>query len=169
MACTLLLMRHSYAAAEDGMRDFDRPLTGAGVELAERTGLLLKKLGATPDLMITSSAARTVATGRCIAEQFPGDTPQVARDELYQARSSAYLPTVQSAATPETPTVLAIGHNPGIGTLMNQLADGRFPVPPATVGIYSIDADDWSDLPALNDRNATLTHLIIEGTLEPNP
>lgn len=169
MPCTLLLMRHSYAASEDGGRDFDRQLTPAGISLANATGVVLRDLDIKPDLIVTSSAARTVATGRCVADQFTPAIGQVPRDDLYLARSSAYLPAVQSEVTDATPTVLAIGHNPGIGSLINGLADDRFPISPATVGIYTIDADNWFDIPALNDRNATLTHLIIEGKLESNP
>lgn len=165
MTRTLLLMRHSYAASEDSVRDFDRPLTDAGRRLARETGQLLKELNLVPNLIVTSAAARTVTTGQCVAEQFEPAVSQVAREDLYQARSSAYLPAIQSEVEPETSTILAIGHNPGIGTLITNLADRRFPVSPATVGVYTIDTEDWFEVPTLNDRNASMTHLIINGQL----
>lgn len=166
MTCTLILMRHSYAADENSHRDFDRPLTDHGVSLADSTGQLLRDLNIVPQLIVTSSAVRTVTTARHVATQFDPSVPQVHRDDLYQAGPSCYLPAVQSEAAPDVSSVLAIGHNPGMSSLICGLAGERLPVPPATVGVFSLDAEDWFDLTSLSSQTATLTHLIVNGQLE---
>jgi phosphohistidine phosphatase len=161
MTCTLILMRHSHAVDEYSCRDFDRQLTGAGIQLANETGRLLNELNIMPDVIVTSAAARTVATGRCVAEQFESDIPVVPRHDLYQAGSTVYLPAIQSEAKPDSSTLLAIGHNPGIGSLMSGLAGRNLAVSPATTGVYSIGADDWHEFSVLSNMVARLTHLII--------
>jgi phosphohistidine phosphatase len=162
-------MRHSHAVGEHGCRDFDRQLTNAGLQLADKTGQLLNDLAITPDLIVTSAAVRTVQTGQRIAAHFATEIPSVARDDLYQGNPSAYLPAIQSEASPDTSVILAIGHNPGIGSLISRLAETGVSVPPATVGIYSVDTDDWLELPALSNQSATLTHLIVDGQLTTHP
>jgi len=166
MTCTLILMRHSHAASENSCRDFDRPLTNAGLQLADVTGQLLNNLAVTPDLIVTSAAVRTVQTGQRIAAQFTTDIPSVARDDLYQSSPSAYLPAIQAEASPKTSVILAIGHNPGIESLISRLTETGISVPPATVGIYSVAVDDWHKLPTLSNQLVSLTHLIVDGQLK---
>lgn len=164
MICTLILMRHSRAVGEHTCRDFDRQLTDDGIQLAKATGILLNKLRIVPDLIMTSAASRTVQTGECVAKQFESNIPVIPRQDLYQADASAYLPSIQSQAV-DTRTILCVGHNPGIGSMISSLAGQHIPVDPATTAVYSVDADDWSGLPSLNNQVARLTHLIVGAKL----
>jgi len=165
MTCTLILMRHSHAADGQGCRDFDRQLTVAGVRLAADTGRLLSKLCIVPDLIVTSAAVRTVQTGRYLAEQFDTETRLVPRQDLYQAGPAGYLSAISAEAEPMISAILCIGHNPGIGLMISNLAGQRLAVPPAAVGIFEVDAEDWIQLPPLNSANSQLTHLIIDAQL----
>jgi len=166
MTCTLILMRHSHAVGEHSCRDFDRQLTNAGLQLADATGQLLNDLAIAPDLIVTSAAVRTIQTGQRVAVQFTTEIPSVARDDLYQGSPSVYLPAIQAEASTETSVILAIGHNPGIESLISRLAETRISVPPATVGIYSVAVDDWHELPALSSQLVSLTHLIVDAQLK---
>jgi len=158
-------MRHSHAVDEHNCRDFDRQLTKSGRQLAAETGQRLNELNVVPDFIIASSAARTMQTGQQVVAQFENDIPLIARDDLYQSRPSVYLPAIQSEGSPDTPVVLAIGHNPGIGSLISSLAAIRLAVPPATMGVYSIDTGNWLELSSLSTRISTLTHLIVDAQL----
>ncbi|MCH2213383.1 MAG: hypothetical protein MK110_18945 [Fuerstiella sp.] len=155
-------MRHSHAVGEYSCRDFDRQLTEPGRQLACETGRLLNDLHIVPSVIVTSAAARTLATGRCVAEQFKSNIPVVPRHDLYQAAPAAYLPAIQAEAMPDSSTLLAIGHNPGIGSLISDLAGRNLAVPPATAGVYSIAADHWTEFSVLSSMVARLTHLIID-------
>ena len=166
MTCTLILMRHSYAADGQSCRDFDRELTVAGIRLASDTGRLLSELCVVPDLIVTSAAARTVQTGQCVAEKLESDTVQlITRLDLYQAPPVAYLSAIHLETTFVTSTVLCIGHNPGIEMLISSLAGQRLSVPPATAGIFEIATEDWFKLPSLSNENSQLTHLIVGAQL----
>ncbi|MCH2203666.1 MAG: histidine phosphatase family protein [Fuerstiella sp.] len=154
-------MRHSHAVDEYSCRDFDRQLTGAGIQLANQTGRLLNEMNIVPDMIVTSAAERTVATSRCVAEQFESDIPIAPRHDLYQAGPAAYLPAIQAEAMPDSSTLLAIGHNPGIGSLISGLAGRNLAVSPATAGVYSIGTDDWHEFSVLSNMVEQLTHLII--------
>ena len=165
MTCTLILMRHSYAADGHCCRDFERKLTGTGVGLAKATGKLMNERNITPDLIVTSAATRTVQTSECVAEQFESNIRLVLRPDLYQAGPSAYLPAIQSEAAPNTTTILSIGHNPAIESMISGLAGQRLSVSPATAGVFSIDAEDWFDLPSLNSQTAKFIQLIVGAKL----
>jgi len=156
-------MRHSHAADAPGFRDFDRPLTTAGVQLAEVTGHLLRELGYVPDRVVASAAARTRATAEHVTEQFESAVETHSSDELYQAPPSAYLPAIQRIVHPNTAVVMAVGHNPGIGSLICSLAGHRHFIPPATVGIFQLDTDDWFQLKGLNHNSVSFVQLIANG------
>lgn len=168
MNCTLILMRHSHAVAEHSCRDFDRQLTADGRQLAEATGSRLDALGLVPDLILTSAAVRTVQTGECVADQFESGISLISSRNLYQAAPSAWLPAIKSAAAPAARTILCIGHNPGIGAMISRLAGQRLPAAPATTGVFSIEAADWTGISSINERIAKLTHLIIDAQVTSN-
>ena len=161
MSCTLILMRHSHAAAEHSCPDFERQLTESGVELAKATAELLCELDVVPDLIVASSAVRTMTTAQSVAEQFECIVPVSSCDNLYQAGPSAYLPAIQAAAVSGKDTIMLIGHNPAIGTLISALSGQHVSVPPATLGAYSIDTADWFGLRDLIPEQATLKHFIV--------
>lgn len=163
MSLTLILMRHSHAADEPGCRDFDRPLTNAGVHLAEATGRLLGELGYVPELVVASAAVRTQATAGHVIDQFESAVQTHSSDELYQGPPSAYLPAIQNVVSPDTAVVMVIGHNPGIGSLICSLAGQRHSIPPATVGIFQLDTEDWFQLQGLNHATASFVQLIANG------
>jgi len=161
-------MRHSHAAAEHSCPDFKRQLTAAGVELAKATGLLLCELSIVPDLIVTSSAVRTMTTAQTIAEQFETTTAVSSCDDLYQAGAFDYLPAIHASAVTGTESIMVIGHNPAVGTLISALSGQRLSVPPATLGVYSVDTGDWFGVSSLTPEQATLTHLIVNAQLCPN-
>ncbi|HVG21430.1 MAG TPA: histidine phosphatase family protein, partial [Blastocatellia bacterium] len=60
---TLLLLRHAKSDWDDPkLRDFDRPLAARGKRDAPRIGKALKERGPSPDLIVSSPAARARET-----------------------------------------------------------------------------------------------------------
>jgi phosphohistidine phosphatase len=81
----------------------------------------MRELGLTPDLILVSSAKRTIETMTALEPW--DDTPLVeAMDELYLASGLNLLGTLRAVAEPVR-TVLMIGHNPGMHELAVALTD----------------------------------------------
>lgn len=118
----LLLLRHAKSSWDQlDVADHDRPLAPRGRRAATSLGEHLRGLGEPPDLVLCSSAARTVETLERIRPALPAGTAMEVDDGLYGADSDELLARVRHV--PETVAcVLFIGHNPGIGDLAVMLA-----------------------------------------------
>ncbi len=111
----LYIVRH--AKAEEGgafFKDFDRELTTSGIMDAARMGKFLAEKGLTPQLLLSSSAARAFQTAQIMSEQlgYPKEGIRSTRN-LYDGGPRAYLSAVNTS--PETCQYLMIfGHNPDV-------------------------------------------------------
>lgn len=118
----LHLLRHAKSSWDSpGLDDHDRPLAPRG---SRATGLLCEHLaesGAAPDLVLCSSALRTVQTLEGIREALPEQAAVEVSDDLYGADADTLLGRLQEIAD-RTGEVMLIAHNPGIGTLADSLA-----------------------------------------------
>ena len=146
---TILLMRHARAeAGVPGQKDFDRTLAARGNEDAARMGRALGKLGAVPDAIVASPAARAKETAQAAARamKFSG-TIHFAR-ALYDASGEAWLAALQ-AVPAAAGSALVVAHSPGIAeaaSLLSGASPGAFDIP--TGGLLAFDAavDRWRDL-----------------------
>ncbi len=119
----LILLRH--ASAENDALDRARPLSAAGRDEAARVGDALVELeahGFRPDLVLSSPARRARET---LDRVLPAlrHAPRVEEDEgLYLASPGQLLARLQ--ALPDTERqVLVVGHNPGLGELVQLLVE----------------------------------------------
>ena len=108
----VLLLRHSKAAkAEPGMRDFDRPLDGRGVEHAMAVGEAMATAGLHPHTVLCSTARRTRETWDGVRSALGAVAGEVRfLDDLYHSDVAGYLAAIRSTGPVES--VLVIGHNP---------------------------------------------------------
>ncbi|MEM6489916.1 MAG: histidine phosphatase family protein [Pseudomonadota bacterium] len=112
----LLLLRHAKSSwANPELPDFDRPLNKRGQRSAKALGRWLHSNGTLPELVYCSSARRTRETWDGL--KLPGEV--AFRDDLYEADSGAVLDVVRACPTP---SLLVIGHNPGLADLAHSLA-----------------------------------------------
>lgn len=100
--------------------DRDRPLAKRGRAEVALTCQWLLAAGLAPDRVYVSSALRTRGTWDVARDAFPGAQPEVL-DGLYMADVETLL-DVLDAAPAEAPSVMIIGHNPGLQELALQLA-----------------------------------------------
>lgn len=112
----LLLLRHAKSSWDDrGLSDHARPLNPRGRLAAAAMRAAMARLGLTPDLVLVSTARRTLETARALE---PWDeTPLIdPLDSLYLASAPTLLQILQD--TRETVrSVLLVGHNPGLHEL----------------------------------------------------
>ena len=112
----LLLLRHAKSSWDDpGLSDHARPLNARGRRAAAAVAGAMRDLGLQPDLVLVSSARRTLQTLEALTP-FDDNALIEPMDALYLASASALLDGVRKV--PETVrSVLVIGHNLGLHEL----------------------------------------------------
>lgn len=119
---TLHLLRHAKSSWDDlRVRDHDRPLTERGERAASAMAAFLRQNRVRPDLVLCSSARRTVDTLAAIRPGMPETLEVETRRDLYEVDSGTILSRLHK--TPDSVGVLLlIGHNPGLEDLATSLA-----------------------------------------------
>ncbi len=146
---TLVLMRHSHASFDNSAwSDHERPLTGPGRHLASQTGKLLTDYRI--DRILCSSAVRTVETAELVATACGANTTPESINSLYLAGAATYPGVASELAVHGNEVLLMIGHNPGIANLVMSWAEESFAMMPASVAIFELNIDDWTDIAARN-------------------
>ena len=167
---TVVLMRHAKAKSEESAeRDFDRRLTQQGRRIAQQTAQQLSEAGIVIDRVIVSAARRAAETGQIVAAAACPAAPLLALEELYHASAEGYVASLREHADPADKTVLIVGHNPGIGELMNLWADAPLAVPPATTAVFRFNAPDWSGLALRRDPRQGRLDLVITHGVKMSP
>ena len=150
MTLRLILMRHAKSdwGATDG-GDHDRRLNPRGRETAPVMGRWCAANGHLPDLVLCSTARRTVETWDGMAPSFD-PLPALAHARLLYHAEPADMLSLLRKQTP--PTVMLIGHNPGMGDLARLLLesppdDPAFAkYPTAAITVMAFDMADWTDV-----------------------
>lgn len=129
MEHTLYLLRHAKSSwAEPSLPDHDRPLAPRGERACALIAEYLRRNEIRPELVLCSSATRTRDTLERIVSAL-GDTDVSVEDDLYGASASELLTRLR-AIPDAVPSVLLIGHNPGIQELALDLtaaSEAEFP------------------------------------------
>ena len=159
---TILLMRHSHAVSDNSAySDHQRPLSEAGRILAVETSQLLQDISI--DRVICSSAARTVETADLVSKTCGLDAVPDVTQSLYLAPPDSYRTIGAKVAEPADQTLTIIGHNPGIASLICQWAGDSMSVPPATVAIFYLQIDNWTELTSGHSLRPELVGFISSG------
>ena len=128
---TLLVLRHAKSSWEQpGLDDHARPLNARGERDAPRMGRLVRAEGLTPDLIISSDAARARATAEAMAEaaRYPGTI--LLEPRLYHADTAEILDVLRTTIDEDVASVMIVGHNPGLEELVAWLTSVREPSRP---------------------------------------
>jgi phosphohistidine phosphatase len=160
----LFLLRHVKSSWDDAMLDdHERPLAPKGRRIAEQLCRYLLDQEISPALVLCSSALRTRQT---LAELMPAiraeATLRIERG-LYGADAEALLRRIREV--PEAaPTIMVIGHNPGMQDLAGRLAAGGAKAseieesyPAGALAIFYVE-NGWSGLDA---RSATISAFVM--------
>ena len=138
----IILLRHAHAeTAAPGQDDASRPLSAQGEAEADAAGAWLKQHAAAPARVLCSPAARTRATcERVLAALGYADLRFEPR--VYDATPATLIRVLEDHA--DADTVMLVGHNPGLETLVALLTEGASDsgrgMPPGAVA--------WLALPA---------------------
>lgn len=145
MKKTLILIRHSKAEIRDNAsNDFNRSLTDEGKADSLRMADFLKNNGISPDLIITSSAARAYETAMILANTFNTSEKNISSTKkLYYCSAKTILDQLFGLSE-SLNCVIVVAHNPGISDLTRGLSEGRsFFMDNTQVSFMEFSIDHW--------------------------
>ena len=144
----IILVRHGKAADHNNYkRDIDRVLTERGVGDGYKIGEKLIKEGITPDLILTSPAARANHTALIIARvmKFEEDKLKFV-NRLYHCSADTFLDEIY-ALPEDISSVMMVAHNPGVTDLAYELTRGGTTFLPTTgVAVIRFNGVTWKDI-----------------------
>lgn len=151
----LLLARHAKSSWDHpSLSDHDRPLNERGRRAAPRVGAALQELGFVPDLVYSSTSARTRETWALMKEELGTDVEVDFHPDLYLASPGTMLGAVQSAPA-AVATLMILAHNPGTHALAVGLAASgpspalhalRMKFPTGAVAAIEFPEGPWGDV-----------------------
>jgi phosphohistidine phosphatase len=155
---SIYIVRHAKAGDHSANRDFERELTERGrMDAAKMAKALAEKVSGV-DLILTSPAARTLATAGAMAAGLSFPQNKIVSDRrLYNAEEGAILNVIREVGD-NFHSVLLVGHNPGLTDFVNG-ALGTMITSIATSGVVHgiLAIDSWEEL---NWRKGTLKFYI---------
>ena len=114
---TLSLLRHAKSSWKNpALPDRERPLNARGMSDAPAMGRAMSERGIEPELVLCSSAQRTVDTLALVLPELKIEPEVVYDDALYQASPDDMLGMLRGLQ-PGARNVLIVGHNPEIQAL----------------------------------------------------
>ncbi len=118
----LLLLRHAKSSWDDPrLSDHVRPLSPRGRKAAAALREAMQKLSLSPDVVLVSSARRTLQTLEALLP-WP-ETPIIEpMDALYLATAPQLLAVLNTNVAETVRSLLLVGHNPGLHELAQTLA-----------------------------------------------
>ncbi len=148
----LYLLRHAAAGpTEKAADDRDRPLSARGRFECLAVTRYMHANSIRPAGVLSSTALRARETVAAIAGALGPDVEPRFDSDLYLAAPGTVLAAVQ-AAEDSLPSLLVVGHNPGLSSLALALIGAGPPdlkarlaagLPPAGLATLALDADTW--------------------------
>ncbi len=161
---TLLILRHAKSSWAGNTADHQRPLNGRGKRDAPRIGRLLREEELLPDLILTSTAARAVATADLVADASGFGGPREELRAFYHAPAETFVARLRSLPE-EVESVLVVAHNPGLEELLAELTGEDEILPTAALAQVTLPIRRWAELRA--DGSARLANLWRPRELQP--
>jgi len=140
----LLLVRHAKAEKETGGKDFDRPLKYIGMQDAGYMADRLKDKSFVPELIIASSALRTLTTAEIFADHMGLPAPKKNK-AIYEASEQTLLKVINEFSD-ECSFIALVGHNPGIAYILQYLTGEAREVHTSCVAVIDFEADTWAEI-----------------------
>jgi phosphohistidine phosphatase len=154
----LILLRHAKSQQDETVKDKERPLNARGRADAPRIGSYMHHERYLPQLVLCSTARRTVETWELIAPELDSPVPSRFADALYLA-SAASIAKLVRAVDDAVSVLLVVGHNPGLEECAQQLtrkpeteAEQKFEAglrtkfPTCALAVLDFDIAGWRDV-----------------------
>lgn len=162
MTKTLMLLQHAESSRKDlSLDDFDRPLNKEGIKEAKTTGLFLKDMNLTPDLILTSPAKRALETSELVTKYsgYQGEVKKVDsfyRESNEQGEINAAADITKSVLLPIDDGInrlMIVGHNPFLEDLLNSMHEIHTHMRTCDLAMISLEIESWKDFDPRNSEN----------------
>lgn len=140
----LLLVRHAKAEQGSSYDDFERPLKPRGIEDATLMAERLQKKDILPQLIVSSSALRTLTTAEVFSQYFP-DVEVRTEKAIYEA-SDATLLNIINELPDEFDFIALVGHNPGMSQILAYLSGKYKDVPTSAIALIEFEVNSWKEI-----------------------
>ena len=143
----IILVRHAKSSWAYRVEDFDRPLKQRGIKDAHLIGPELGDRLETPDIILSSPAARALQTAVLVTKgmNLPSSSIKLV-DQLYNFDASN-LRSVLRMVDDKHDSVMLLSHNHGITQFANDMGDVTVNnVPTCGVVVIDVNIKKWSDL-----------------------
>jgi len=144
---TVLFARHAKSNwNEAGISDFDRPLNSRGEEDAPRMASYLEQSAYVIDQIISSDAARALATATEYKNCLTPDEEIIHKHSLYMASHLDIAEVVQNISSKYS-SVMIVGHNPGMSEIVDYYVAGSVQdMPTCSIAVIQFDVSDWKEI-----------------------
>ncbi|KAA1262072.1 phosphohistidine phosphatase [Rubripirellula obstinata] len=130
-------MRHAKSDWDDrSLSDHDRPLNRRGKGDAPRMARWLHSIDSVPDVILCSSATRTMQTADLMLPLWENRPKLTVCESLYLSSPETIFNLIGEALQ-STSRLLVIAHNPGISSITSHLADQSIQMPTAAVAVFA--------------------------------
>jgi phosphohistidine phosphatase len=139
-------MRHAKSDPTDHqIKEQEWPLTEKGARRAAEMGAWMLARELLPQLILTSTAARTCQTAQLAARAsgYHGEIKPI--DGLYMAEADEIIRMLRGLPD-ELERVMVVGHNPGLESMIPLLTEQIVSLPPAGIAYLSLPVEHWKDL-----------------------
>lgn len=143
----LFLVRHAKSSWKDfSLSDIERPLNKRGFRTAPDMGNRLKARGVTIDRLISSPANRAITTAGILAGATGYQEQLIQEDDGIYFKGVAYLLQLIKETDESVASLMLVGHNPDMTSLLNILGGNQTDNMP-TCAIAQLEIDmPWSEV-----------------------
>jgi phosphohistidine phosphatase len=142
----LYLLRHAKSSWDDSsLDDFDRPLNERGKKAAPIMGRVMREKNLKPDLILCSPSKRTKQTAKHVINASKLKSEITYDERIYEA-STADLIELLKAQDAKLESILLIGHNPGIESLLTNLTGANETFPTAALAKIVLEIEKWKGI-----------------------
>jgi len=137
--------------------DLERPLAERGRRDAPRVAKLMQQQGVAPELIVSSSAARALATARLVQDEL-GDVELREEPAIYSNSTLDLLGVINNLPA-DAQRVLLVGHNPSMEELVDELTGRDDTVlKTCSVAVLDVGAGSWEDVAPGSVKLKALVH-----------
>ena len=144
---TLYLLRHAKSSWDDtSLLDRERPLEDRGERDAAKMSKRWSQQHLKPDLIMSSPAARALATAQVVAQGLEYKTNGImVNDQLYAATEDTLIAVIE-ALDDKLDRVMLVGHNPGFTELAHHFDRGITHMPTCALAEFRFEAQSWAGI-----------------------
>ena len=141
---TLYLVRHAKSSwGEPALPDRDRPLNERGLRDVATMGQRLAQRDVKPDVLLSSPAARALATAEHLAKALDIKRKDiVVIERLYAAPANDLLRVIE-ALDDKPKRVMLVAHNPGLTDLARHFASEIADMPTCSIAEFTFAVPSW--------------------------